>query len=72
MTGQKRSPEDKAGRAPNEASDTLGQSKGTGPGAGTPPAGPHADPALTNPDATPGAGTLPEPGAEGDADAGAG
>ena len=28
-----------------------------------PAAGPHADPALTNPDATPGAGSLPEPGA---------
>ena len=27
-----------------------------------PPAGPHADPNLINPDATPGAGSLPEPG----------
>ena len=26
------------------------------------PAGPHADPALVNPDATPGAGSLPSPG----------
>ncbi|MCQ8783806.1 hypothetical protein [Mangrovibrevibacter kandeliae] len=26
-----------------------------------PPAGPHAKPELTNPDATPGAGTLPDP-----------
>jgi hypothetical protein len=25
-------------------------------------AGPHADPALVNPDATPGAGSLPSPG----------
>lgn len=33
-----------------------------------PPAGPHADPDLTNAIATPGAGTLPEAG-EGDADA---
>ncbi len=38
---------------------------------GTPPAGPHADPRLTNPDATPGAGTLPEPGG-GEADPAAG
>ena len=42
----------------------------TQPGGGTKPqgsepapsAGPHADPALVNPDATPGAGALPEPG----------
>lgn len=27
-----------------------------------PPAGPHANPALTNPDVTPGAGTLPPVG----------
>lgn len=27
-----------------------------------PSAGPHADPALVNPDATPGAGALPSPG----------
>jgi hypothetical protein len=27
-----------------------------------PAAGPHADPSLINPDATPGAGSLPEPG----------
>jgi hypothetical protein len=29
-----------------------------------PSAGPHADPALVNPDATPGAGALPSPGEE--------
>ncbi|MCP8938827.1 hypothetical protein NK718_09900 [Alsobacter sp. SYSU M60028] len=28
---------------------------------GPPPAGPHAKPELTDPDKTPGAGTLPEP-----------
>ena len=33
-----------------------------------PPAGPHADPALVNPDATPGSGYLPEPSADDDAD----
>jgi hypothetical protein len=30
----------------------------TRPGAGMPPAGPHAEPHLTNPDATPGTGSL--------------
>lgn len=62
MTPGDRSREDLAGRAPNDASDTLGQSKGTGVGerGGLPPAGPHADPSLINPDATPGAGTLPD------------
>ena len=34
----------------------------------TPPAGPHADPSLTNPDATPGAGTLTPPGEHDDVD----
>jgi hypothetical protein len=34
----------------------------------TPPAGPHADPSLTNPDATPGAGTLTPPGQHDDVD----
>lgn len=29
-----------------------------------PPAGPHADPSLTNEEATPGAGTLPPPDGE--------
>lgn len=29
-----------------------------------PPAGPHADPSLTNPDATPGTGALTPPDAE--------
>lgn len=31
-----------------------------------PPAGPHADPSLTNEEATPGAGTLPDPDGEPD------
>ncbi len=62
-----RSREDKAGREPNEAATTLGQSKGTAQGAADmPPAGPHANPSLVNPDATPGAGTLPPAGPLGD------
>lgn len=40
--------------------------KGDGSAKKPPPAGPHADPSLTNEEATPGAGTLPpadgEPG----------
>ena len=33
-----------------------------------PPAGPHADPALTNPEATPGAGTLTPAGGHDEVD----
>ena len=33
-----------------------------------PAAGPHAEPALINPDATPGTGSLPPAGDNGDAD----
>ncbi|WP_137388713.1 hypothetical protein [Rhodoligotrophos defluvii] len=35
-----------------------------------PPAGPHADPRLMNPDATPGTGALPPIGSEDDANMG--
>lgn len=35
----------------------------------TPPQGPHGKPDLTNPDATPGAGSLPSPEGEDDRDA---
>jgi hypothetical protein len=35
---------------------------------GRPPAGPHAKPALTNPEATPGAGALPRAGEDDDVD----
>ncbi len=38
----------------------------------TPAPGPHAKPELTNPDATPGAGSLPDETQTGDADGGAG
>lgn len=37
-----------------------------------PSAGPHAKPELTNHDATPGAGSLPDDSEDGDADGGAG
>jgi|tagenome__1003787_1003787.scaffolds.fasta_scaffold19542472_2 hypothetical protein len=46
-----------------------GMAQGGEPGgAGTPPAGSHADPRLTNPDATPGAGALTPPGGHDDID----
>ena len=48
-------PGDSAADAP-EPSDRL------------PPAGPHADPALINPDSTPGTGALPSPGEHDDVD----
>jgi hypothetical protein len=58
---------------PSNATQPGGQPKGTEekgsrkagapePSEGLPSAGPHADPNLTNKIATPGAGTLPEPG----------
>jgi hypothetical protein len=37
-----------------------------------PPAGPHDDPALTNPDSTPGTGALPPAGGDQDADGSSG
>ncbi len=39
---------------------------------GMPSAGPHAKPELTNHDATPDAGSLPDDNEDGDADGGAG
>ena len=50
------SPKPSANGAPGKASGDL------------PPAGPHDDPALTNPDSTPGTGALPPAGAGGDVD----
>lgn len=39
---------------------------------GTHPAGPHADPKLTNPDSTPGTGALPDNKQGGEADSASG
>lgn len=39
---------------------------------GASPAGPHAAPSLTEPEATPGTGSLPSPTPDGEADAGTG
>jgi hypothetical protein len=48
---------DMSGSGPGEAGERGGEAA-----QGLPAAGPHADPALTNDKATPGAGTLPEAG----------
>lgn len=53
-------------RGPTPKADPIrcgepNQSSKTRKGADLPPAGPHDDPSLTNPDATPGTGSLPSP-----------
>ena len=45
-----------------------GKTGGDGQGERPPTAGPHAEASLVNPDATPGAGTLPPAGEEEDGD----
>ncbi|HEY0440211.1 MAG TPA: hypothetical protein VGD36_09050 [Xanthobacteraceae bacterium] len=55
----------------NAGTSELNQRDGEKPG-GAPPAGPHAKPSQTNPDATPGAGTLPDRKPGKDVDPGAG
>jgi hypothetical protein len=50
--------DEKTGRQEPESSPNKGEVEKR------PPAGPHADPALTNEEATPGAGTLPDPNGE--------
>jgi hypothetical protein len=59
--------------AAQEAVEGRGKSGGKNGGNGgegerPPTAGPHAEPSLVNPDATPGAGTLPPAGGQEDAD----
>jgi hypothetical protein len=51
-----------------EARDQSPKRGAPAPSDRLPPAGPHADPKLVNPDATPGSGTLTPPGRHGDAD----
>jgi len=69
-TPMDRSPEPANGRPtppkdrnPEKPSGSSGELPGE-----LPPAGPHADPALTNPDATPGAGTLTPAGGHDEVD----
>ena len=50
-------------RNPEKPSGASGEPPGE-----LPPAGPHADPALTNPEATPGAGTLTPAGGHDEVD----
>lgn len=74
-------PESTAGRAASELGQPEGDDAAMGaaarkaveggggrqaPSADLPPAGPHADPALQNPDATPGTGALPSAEGQGD------
>ena len=58
MTAAKKS-EDAAARDAVEGRTPDKDNTAKGPAAGQAPAGPHADPALVNPDATPGAGAVP-------------
>lgn len=46
----------------SKRADPQGQGAKTEKGGPPPAAGPHAKPSLTNPDATPGAGALPDVG----------
>jgi hypothetical protein len=53
----------------HESTDGGKPSEGPKPSDRMPSAGPHADPALMNPDATPGTGALPDPGDHDNVDA---
>jgi hypothetical protein len=66
-TPMDRNPEPANGRQTPPKDRNLEKPSGS-PGE-PPPAGPHADPALTNPDATPGAGALTPAGGHDEADA---
>jgi hypothetical protein len=65
-------PDPDAGHHPSKAKNTQqpgGRNAGAPePSDRLPPAGPHADPRLTNPDSTPGAGALTPPGNHDDID----
>ena len=61
---------DKAGQA--EIEGRTGQDKSGKGSPEMPAAGPHARPSLTNPDATPGTGSLPSTSAGDEADPGTG
>jgi hypothetical protein len=61
------------GDAPREAPERLLENERERGKAPMPPPGPHADPRLTNPDATPGAGAMSNPDKQdGEADGGTG
>ena len=60
---------DRAGQAEIEGRTDLSEGAGE---ADAPAAGPHESAALTNPDATPGAGSLPSPSPDDEAAAGTG
>jgi len=52
----------------NTTVEPGGRDPGPKPSDEKPPAGTHADPALTNPDSTPGTGALTPPGGHDDVD----
>lgn len=52
--------EDTKADVDSKRSEATKPSEGKRPPGEPHPAGPHADPRLTNPDSTPGAGTLPD------------
>ena len=60
MSAGGRRQDDKPHESPARPPDD-GRKLAPAPSDRTPAAGPHADPALTNTDATPGTGTLPPP-----------
>ena len=60
-------------KAPKEAPEKSSEKERERGKAPMPPPGPHADPRLTNPDATPGAGAMSNPDKQdGEADGGTG
>lgn len=61
-------PEESTSDGTSEREEEKGAGKRPKPK--SPPAGPHSSPDLTNPDATPGAGTLPPAGEDEDPNAG--
>jgi hypothetical protein len=63
---------DKAGQAEIEGRSTATPTGAKEAPKRTMPAGPHAEPTLTSPDATPGAGALPSASPDDEADAATG
>jgi hypothetical protein len=64
-TANDRTKGDEENGAPKaDGSPTPSKREAEGGRSPPPPAGPHADPSLTNDEATPGAGTLPPPDGE--------
>ena len=66
-------PDDRKRKTERAPPAQPGRETGASPEGDMPPAGPHARERLTNPDATPGSGALPDPDKrDGEADASTG